>query len=95
MLIFNATIYPVQEKFYGREVILADRDMVEQDSGLSDHITCSRLIICSCLSGMIIRPYLFDLCCSGPTDPDFEPQENDNANFMSTVLSYIHMQLAS
>ena len=27
----------VQEKFYGREVILADRDMVEQNSGLSDH----------------------------------------------------------
>ena len=25
----------VQEKFYGREVILADRDMVEQNSG--DH----------------------------------------------------------
>ena len=47
MLIFNATIYPVQEKFYGREVILADRDMVEQNSGQSDHITCSRLIICS------------------------------------------------
>ena len=27
----------VQKKFYGREVILADRDMVEQNSGLSDH----------------------------------------------------------
>ena len=27
----------VQERFYGREVILADRDMVEQNSGLSDH----------------------------------------------------------
>ena len=27
----------VQEKFYGCEVILADRDMVEQNSGLSDH----------------------------------------------------------
>ena len=28
----------VQEKFYGREVILADRDMVEQNSGLYDHL---------------------------------------------------------
>ena len=25
------------QKFYGREVILADRDMVEQNSGLSAH----------------------------------------------------------
>lgn len=26
-------VCPLQEKYYGREIILADRDMVEQSSG--------------------------------------------------------------